>query len=163
MPGRSGTGTDAATPVEAPRTGRDASCSIARAVAVLGERWTLLIVREAFLGTSTFTRFRAALGIAPDVLSARLAGLVDAGVLEKQAYREDGSRERERYVLTPAGRDLRAVVASLATWGREHVPAENSHSPSYHVAPSGDRVELAFVDSTGRRVDDATIEMVRGA
>jgi DNA-binding HxlR family transcriptional regulator len=66
----------------------DSSCSIARSLGVLGERWTFLILREAFLGATRFAEFRDGLGVAPDVLSDRLATLVAYGVMEREPYRE---------------------------------------------------------------------------
>ena len=75
-------------------------CSIARSLEVLGQKWSLLIVREAMWGRTRFAEFRARLGVAPDVLTDRLGRLVDAGILERRPYREDGEREREEYVLS---------------------------------------------------------------
>ena len=79
-------------------------CSIARSLEVLGQKWSLLIVREAMWGRTRFAEFRARLGVAPDVLTDRLGRLVDAGILERSPYRDDGEREREEYVLTHAGK-----------------------------------------------------------
>ncbi len=78
-------------------------CSIARSLEVVGQKWSLLILREAFWGRTRFAEFRARLGVAPDVLTDRLGRLVDAGILQRRPYREDGEREREEYVLTEAG------------------------------------------------------------
>src|SRR3954454_13011448 len=82
-------------------------CSIARTLEVLGERWTFLVVREALAGTTRFADFRATLGVAPDVLTTRLNTLVEAGVLERRPYQDDGRRTRQEYVVTRAGDDLR--------------------------------------------------------
>ena len=98
------------------------SCSIERSLEVLGERWTLLILRSAFLGTTRFADFRSTLGIAPNLLSARLRTLVAAGVLEPQQYREPGSRTRVSYHLTESGKQLRLILAALQQWGDEHRP-----------------------------------------
>src|ERR1700721_1640058 len=89
------------------------SCAIARSLGVLGERWTLLILREALTGTTKFAQFRDNLGVAPDVLTDRLATLVEYGVLEREVYQEPGSRSRFAYRLTPAGRELQVVVTAL--------------------------------------------------
>ena len=78
----------------------DPRCGIARSLDLLGERWALLVVREALLGHTRFSQFRARLGLSPDVLTARLESLVAAGVLERSTYREDGARERVEYLLT---------------------------------------------------------------
>src|ERR1700760_2126953 len=100
----------------------DSTCSIERSLGVLGERWTFLILREAFLGATRFAEFRANLGVAPDVLSDRLHTLVEHGVLEREPYREPGARSRFAYRLTPAGRELQVVLAALQQWGDEHLP-----------------------------------------
>ena len=91
----------------------DDACPIARTMAVLGQRWAILIIREALLGRSRFSEFREQLGVASDVLSARLAELVAAGILEVEDYQEPGERTRSRYVLTDAGHDLVTVLAAL--------------------------------------------------
>ena len=78
---------------------KDLRCSIARSLEVLGERWTLLVVREACWGTTRFSEFRRALGVAPDVLADRLGTLVDIGVLERRPYRVEGGRQREELSL----------------------------------------------------------------
>src|ERR1700735_1496762 len=90
----------------------DAVCSIERTLGVLGERWTFLILREAFFGATRFVEFRDQLGVAPDVLTDRLATLVEYGVLEREPYREPGARSRFAYRLTPAGRERQAVPAA---------------------------------------------------
>src|ERR1700744_4631257 len=99
------------------------TCSIARSLTVLGERWTFLILREAALfGRTRFGEFRESLGIAPDVLTDRLATLVDGGVMERVPYREPGSRPRDAYVLTAAGKELEVILAGLQQWGDAHLP-----------------------------------------
>jgi DNA-binding HxlR family transcriptional regulator len=91
------------------------NCSIARALDVVGEWWTLLILRDVFLGVRRFEAIQADLGIARNILSDRLSTLVTHGVLEKQRYQEHP--ERFEYVLTAMGRDLVPVLLSLMRWG----------------------------------------------
>jgi DNA-binding HxlR family transcriptional regulator len=99
-------------------------CPIARAVDVLGEPWTLLILRNATTGTTRFDAFRAELGIADNVLATRLARLVDAGLLVRVPYR-DGGRTRDEYRLTQAGADALPVLEALGAWGARYTtPAE---------------------------------------
>jgi DNA-binding HxlR family transcriptional regulator len=97
-------------------------CSIARATEVLGDRWTVLILRDLFNGIRRFDELAAHLGVARNVLTRRLSGLVDAGVVVRTPYREAGRRERHEYRLTPAGRDLRPVLLALVAWGDAHRP-----------------------------------------
>jgi DNA-binding HxlR family transcriptional regulator len=95
-------------------------CSVARALEVVGERWTLLILRDAVLGARRFDEFRDRLGIATNVLTARLEWLVDEGLLERRRYQE--RPERFEYALTPKGRDLAPVLVMLMKWGDRHYP-----------------------------------------
>jgi DNA-binding HxlR family transcriptional regulator len=91
------------------------NCSVSRALSVVGERWTLLILREAFGGARRFDDFRKRLGIARNVLTARLQGLVADGVLERVPCGD--SPARSEYRLTEKGRDLYPVLVSLLRWG----------------------------------------------
>lgn len=90
-------------------------CPVARAMAVLGERWTILILREAFAGTTRFDGFATNLGIAPNILSARLSALVRHGVLERVP--EGG---RHAYRLTERGRDAFPLYLAIRDWGARH-------------------------------------------
>lgn len=99
----------------------DMSCSIARCLEQVGDWWTLLIVREAFFGTRRFGEFQSHLGIAPNVLSARLHGLVQHGILQAVAESENG-RVLD-YRLTDKGRDLFPIVIAMLQWGDRHAPA----------------------------------------
>jgi DNA-binding HxlR family transcriptional regulator len=90
-------------------------CSIARALEVVGERWTLLIVRDVFLGLRRFDELQENLGIARNVLTERLNRLVDEGILERVRYSE--RPERFEYRLTAKGRDLNIALTALRQWG----------------------------------------------
>jgi DNA-binding HxlR family transcriptional regulator len=98
---------------------QDQNCSIARTLEIVGERWTLLIVRDALLGLSRFEQFQSSLGIARNVLADRLDRLVDAGVLERARYSE--RPPRYEYVLTKKGSELRLALAGLRQWGDDHL------------------------------------------
>lgn len=91
------------------------NCSIARSLEILGDWWTLLVVREAFLGTRRFADFEARLSISKNVLTQRLAHLVDHGVLERVDAGLHGTRYE--YQLTPKGKDLITVITALRQWG----------------------------------------------
>ena len=98
------------------------ACSIAGALEVVGERWSLLIVRDVFLGLRRFDQMQANLGIARNVLQARLTRLTDQGVLERRLYKE--RPPRYEYRLTEKGLDLWPTVVALMQWGDRHaVPA----------------------------------------
>jgi DNA-binding HxlR family transcriptional regulator len=95
------------------------SCSVAAALSVIGDPWTLLILREAFMGVRRFDELQARLGVARNVLAARLKSLVDHGVLEARLYSQHPPRKD--YVLTAKGRDLGPVMSLLKAWGDKHV------------------------------------------
>src|SRR3954470_2251522 len=98
----------------------DANCSIARTLAVFGDRWTLLVLREAFNGVRRFEELQRGLGVARDVLTVRLRRLVDEGVLERVPYREAGQRRRFEYRLTEKGVDVYPILVALMAWGDRH-------------------------------------------
>jgi DNA-binding HxlR family transcriptional regulator len=135
-------------------------CSIARTLAVIGERWTILILREAFLGTSRFAEFRDRLGVAPDVLSDRLATLVEFGVMSREPYQEPGARSRYAYRLTPAGRELQVVLSALQQWGDEHVPRPEGPTMFRRVRGTGCPVRVGYLDEQGREVAPADLAVV---
>lgn len=98
----------------------DQTCSIARALELVGERWTLLVLRDVFLGVHRFDAIQGDLGVARNILQARLGKLVDAGLLEKRPY--STRPPRHEYHLTPAGEALWPALNALMVWGDEHVP-----------------------------------------
>lgn len=93
-------------------------CAIARALEVIGERWTLLIIRDAMFGVRRFTDFQAHLDVPKAVLSDRLSGLVEDGILERKP--DPDRHGRHLYELTAAGRELWPVLHALMVWGRQH-------------------------------------------
>jgi DNA-binding HxlR family transcriptional regulator len=133
--------------------GKDLNCSIARSLEVLGEKWTLLIVRDAFRGRTRFSEFTDSLGIARDILANRLATLVDFGVLARRPYRDAGEREREEYVLTDAGRELLPILAAFTAWGDRHRASEVGPTVLYEDAASGELAQLRFTTTDGRILD----------
>ncbi|WP_171166043.1 helix-turn-helix domain-containing protein [Streptomyces sp. I05A-00742] len=97
-------------------------CSIARTLDVIGEWWTPLVLREIFLGRRRFEEIQRDLGIARNVLTARLTRLVESGILERRGYGPSGARSE--YRLTERGRDLYPVLLTLQNWGDRWLPAE---------------------------------------
>jgi DNA-binding HxlR family transcriptional regulator len=127
-------------------------CSIARALAVLGERWTLLILREAIDGRTRFAEFREALGIASDVLSERLGTLVAYGVMTREPYRDPGHRVRHAYKLTQAGRELHVALGALQMWGDRHLPGDAVPTIQRRARGTDRPVHVAFIDDRGREI-----------
>ena len=101
---------------------RPDECSVGRAMDILGERWTFLILRESFYGVRRFSDMQRNLGIARNILSNRLQTLVSAGILERRLYQEDP--ERFEYRLTTTGRALYPAIIAIMRWGDEHLQGE---------------------------------------
>ena len=122
-------------------------CPIARSLERVGEWWSILILRDAFLGLTRFDQFQESLGIAPNILTRRLKTLVEAGLLERRRY--SARPPRNEYVLTQAGRDFRPVLWALLAWGNKH------------FAPEG--ASVVIVDSqTGEQADPVVVDRNSG-
>ena len=93
------------------------NCSLAQTLNIVGERWTLLILRDAFFGAKRFSQFERSLGIAKNILSARLNMLVDEGIMERVESETGG---RIQYVLTEQGLDLQPLLLSMTHWGDKY-------------------------------------------
>jgi DNA-binding HxlR family transcriptional regulator len=97
------------------------NCTLGRAMAILGERWTVVVLREVFLGVRRFDDIRRHAGIPRQVLTNRLGTLVEHGILERAPYREAGARVRHEYRLTPRGLELQPILLAIAQWGDRHL------------------------------------------
>lgn len=126
-----------------------AECPVARAVDVMGDRWSLLIVRDAFDGISRFGEFRRSLGLAKNILASRLRELVAHGILEVVPA-SDGSAYHE-YALTQKGRDLFVILVSLRQWGEEHLFDDvEPHSVLLDARTEKPLRKLEVADASGR-------------
>lgn len=105
-------------------------CPIEKTMALLGTKSAMLIMREAYYGTTRFEDFWRRIGVTKAAASARLTELVEAGLLQRQPYKEPGQRSRDEYVLTDAGLDFMPVVWAMFEWGRQHLP----YSPQLRLA-----------------------------
>ena len=122
-------------------------CPVARSLEQVGEWWSILILRDAFLGLRRFEEFQQSLGIAPNMLTRRLVKLVDVGLLERHQY---GSHSRRfEYRLTEMGRNFRPVLLALLDWGNRH------------LAPEGKSIQLIDTQ-TGREAQPLLIDEVTG-
>jgi len=139
---------------------RDSSCSVARSLSLLGERWTLLVVREALTGTTRFETFREHLGLTADVLSDRLATLVEGGILRREAYQEPGRRTQYEYFLTETGRELHVVIGALQQWGDTNLPRPEGPSTLRRSELTDAPVRVAFVDPEGREVHHDRVDII---
>lgn len=133
------------------------NCSIARGLDILGDPWTLLVLREVFFGNGRFDAIKARLEVADSVLTKRLAGLVDAGLLEKQAY-DGGGRTRQEYVLTSRGEDALPVLNAVTIWAEKHLPApsDNAHLAIIHSGCGQRTISADTCTVCGERLTAAT-------
>ncbi|MFC9268691.1 winged helix-turn-helix transcriptional regulator [Streptomyces zhihengii] len=128
----------------------DPPCPVARTLDLVGDRWSLLIIRDAMDGARAFTDFQHRTGIARNILTDRLRRLIERGILERQTAL---TGRRQNYVLTDAGRDLFAVIVAARQWGERHAFAPGE-AHSVLVDESGLPLpELRPVDAHGRTVD----------
>jgi DNA-binding HxlR family transcriptional regulator len=102
-----------------------ANCSVQRALDVVGEKWSLLVLRDAFHGVRRFDELRRHVGVSEAVLADRLRTLVAAGILAPRSYREPGRRTRYEYVVTARGWELQPVVVGLLQWGDRYLADED--------------------------------------
>jgi DNA-binding HxlR family transcriptional regulator len=113
------------------------NCSAARALELVGERWSLLIIRDAlFAGSSRFGDFQRSLGVAPNILTARLDSFVAAGLMERRRYSEHP--EHYEYLLTAKGRDLAPVIVALSAWGDKYAAPNGPPIIYEHAACGGE-------------------------
>jgi DNA-binding HxlR family transcriptional regulator len=119
-------------------------CSVARSLELIGERWTLLVIREVLYGRRKFSEMQKTLGVARNVLTNRLQRLVDEDILERRAYSE--KPERYEYFLTEKGLDLWPTLVALMHWGDKHMPL-----------PDGPPARLVHKGECGGEVNDRRI------
>ena len=136
-------------------------CGLSRAAELLGDRWMLLILRQLFYGAHRFEEMRVALKIPKSVLSTRLSGLIEAGLVETRDYRDVGSRTRKAYYLTAAGEGLGLSFLALLSWGNKYSP--EAFDPIYPVdATTRRRLKLMLVDAeTGDCADLKQVKLTR--
>ena len=125
----------------------ESQCPIARSLGLVGEWWSILILRDALHGFTKFDEFQKSLGIAPNMLTRRLNSLVEAGLLERRLYSEHPPRHE--YVPTSEGRDFRSVIVALLAWGNRN------------LAPEGKALVLADA-KTGKTADPILTDRVSG-
>lgn len=130
-----------------------ASCSVAAAVAAIGDRWSLLLLREAFNGVRRYDDFLRHTGCSTAVLAMRLRKLVDAGIFRKQTYHAPGERPRAEYRLTAKGVDLLPVIVGLLQWGDRHVAGPAGGPLLLKDRRNGERIRAVLVNESDELVD----------
>ena len=127
-------------------------CSVAGTLAVVGEKWSLLVLREAFLGVRRFADFQRILGAPKAVLSDRLGTLVEQGILVRVPYQAEGERQRHEYRLTPKGRDLYPTLVALMQWGDRYLADDGVAPLELRHADCGAPVRLELACEAGHRL-----------
>jgi len=135
-------------------------CPVARSLERVGEWWSILIMRDALNGIARFDEFQHSLGIAPNMLTRRLAALVEAGLLERRLY--NTRPPRHEYVPTERGRDFRAVVQALQAFGNRHFAPEGPAVITLNTE-TGEPAEPVLIDrKTGRPLSDPVFRTAPG-
>ena len=135
-------------------------CPIGRALVMVGDAWSMLILRDAGFGLTRFDQFRSSLGIAPNILARRLTALTKAGLLEKKNYRK--RPPRDEYLITEAGRDFLPILQAIGAWGRRH----NGGGDLSHVVDTetGEAIDPVVIDrQTGAPIGTRPLRLVRPA
>ena len=118
---------------------------------ILGDRWTLLILREAFYGVIRYEDMRLDLGAPRSMLSDRLSKMVENGLMARHSYQDPGKRARNAYVLTPIGRDLALTFMALSQWGEKHF-LKGDAPVELIDKETGKPLRVGLIDSEGRSI-----------
>lgn len=136
-------------------------CSVSRTLALIGDQWTLLVLRELFWGAHRFEEFRAHLGIARNILSDRLRKLTEAQIIERRALSAGG--RRAEYHLSPRGRDLLPVILSLLQWGDRWLADDSGPPVEIRLRTSGELLTpIQPRDAAGRPLRGSDLELTPG-
>ncbi|MET0764820.1 MAG: helix-turn-helix domain-containing protein [Blastococcus sp.] len=127
-------------------------CSVAGTLSVIGEKWSLLVLREAFLGVRRFADFQRNLGAPKAVLTDRLGTLVDHGILDRVPYQAEGARVRHEYRLSGKGRDLYPTLVALMAWGDRYLADDAPPPLELQHRECGESVRLELVCGAGHHV-----------
>ena len=134
-----------------------ADCGMASAVNIIGDRWTLLIIREALYGVTRFDAMQSDLCVPRTVLSGRLKKLCDAGILKQRRYKEPGQRARHQYVLTSKGVDLALPMMALMQWGDTHCKDGNG-TALMTDRKTGAACHVGLVREDGAAIDTGAVQ-----
>ena len=132
-----------------------ANCAIGAAVSAIGEKWTFLVLREAFLGARRFDDIRRRTGMPRQILSDRLSRLVQEGMLRRVPYQERGQRSRHEYRLTGKGLDLYPVLVALMEWGDRYEADPAGPQALLTHRDCGEPVRLQLTCAAGHRLESA--------
>ena len=136
-------------------------CPIEKTMALLGTKTAMLIMREAYYGTTRFEDFWRRVGVTKAAASARLTELVDAGLLQRRPYKEAGQRSRDEYVLTDAGIDFMPVVWAMFEWGQRHLPAPTPIGLTHKGCGAGATVTVRCADGHDVPPDELAVRLAK--
>lgn len=137
------------------------NCSVASALELIGEGWTILILREAFFGSRRFEDFQKHLGIARNILTTRLNKLCDSGIMERIPIKE-GARRHE-YKLTPMGRDLNTVMIALTQWGDRWLQSSDGPPVKFIERATGEEIsKISVRTSSGQEIKPHELALIPG-
>ncbi len=138
------------------------NCSLAETLNLIGEWWTILVLREAFFGTRRFEDFQQHLGIARNILTARLNSLCDSGILQRVPVKQGA--KRHEYRLTTMGRDLLTVIIVLTQWGDRWLDQEQGPPVKFVELNSGEEIqEVCVLSKQGRKLKTRDLAMIPGS
>ncbi|ONI75786.1 transcriptional regulator [Kribbella sp. ALI-6-A] len=139
-----------------------ANCTISRTMEILGDKWTFHVLREVFVGLRRFEDIRTRTEIPRQVLTDRLARLIDRGLLRRVPYRLPGQRERYEYRLTQAGLDLYPVMVALVQWGDEHLPLDDGPPLIARHRGCGEEVTVTMHCAAGHEPEPREVAFTPG-
>ncbi|WP_168733374.1 helix-turn-helix domain-containing protein [Deinococcus sp. Arct2-2] len=134
-------------------------CTMVRTIRIIGEYWTLLILREAFFGVTRFDHMQEHLGIARNLLTGRLSKLVEHGLLEKRPYRASGQRTRHEYFLSQKGQALYPALIALTQWGNQYTVPAGERPLTFVRRNTNDELQVKVLDTEGAEIQG--IEEIR--
>jgi DNA-binding HxlR family transcriptional regulator len=134
-------------------------CNLSKSFELIGDRWTLLILRSAFWGLRRFDDFQADIDVPRSVLSNRLAALVESGIMERREYRQAGQRARIEYPLTRMGQALGLPFMAMTAWGDKWL-GDGISPLTLRSKSTGQKFSVALIDERGRPAKGSDIEMV---
>jgi len=134
-------------------------CPIMKTIGQIGDKWTLLILRECFVGTKRFDDFQTHLGVSKSVLTVKLNLMIENGLLEKTRYKNEKERARFEYRLSKKGKDLQKILVSLLDWGNQYLVGKNEETLFVVDKERGHDIELAFTNSSGEFISGRDIRL----
>lgn len=136
-------------------------CSIEKTMAALGTKSAMLIMREAYYGTTRFDDFAHRVGITKAAAAARLSELVELGLLTRRPYREPGQRTRDEYILTESGTDFMPVVWAMFEWGKRHLPGRNRLRLTHLGCGADASVEIRCTEGHPVPPEELGVELIK--